>query len=58
MSLPLLQLRREFWNGQFIYQVITNLDSLSLQVALIDLLVRIMSHFLLVAEIRDKVFFH
>lgn len=54
----LLQLSRKFWNGQFIFQVITNLGSLGLQVALIDLLVTIMSHFLTVAQIRGRVFFH
>ena len=56
MSPSLFQLSRKFWNGKFTFQVITNLGSLGLQVALIDLLVTIMSHFLTVAQIKGKVF--
>lgn len=56
MPPPLLQLNREFWNGQFISQVISNLGSFVLQVALIDLLVTIISYFLRVAQIGGKCF--
>ena len=56
MSPPLFQLSRKLWNGQFIFQVITSLSILDLQVTLIDLLVTIKGHSLTVTRIRREVF--